>query len=57
MYWLCYDHNDPRYALIIYAAAAPGRYDQEYGYETQAEADEALHDALEQFYEWEESHE
>jgi hypothetical protein len=51
VYWLCYDEGDPRHALITYAAAAPGRYDQDYGYDTEADASEAHYAALEQFYE------
>ncbi len=57
MYWLCYDHNDPRYNVIIYAAVAPTDFDHVYGYETQQEAEDASTAALEAFYEWESSDE
>jgi hypothetical protein len=50
MYWLCYDHDDPRYAVIVYAAVAPEDYSNVYGYETRAEASEAHNDAVETFY-------
>jgi hypothetical protein len=52
MYWLCYDHDDPRHALILYAAVAPDEYDNVYGYESRQEANDALNAALEAFYEW-----
>lgn len=39
MYWLCYNNDGP--ISIIYAASAPDRYDNEYGYETEQEAVEA----------------
>ena len=50
MYWLCYDNDDPRVARIVYAAIAPDRFDNVYGYETEHEAVESLHEALETFY-------
>ena len=50
MYWLCYN-NDPRAALIIYAAVAPD-YDNVYGYDNRQDALDALNAALEAFYEW-----
>ena len=46
MYWLCYDQL-PGIAVIFYAAAAPDLYTHEYGYETEAEAEQALAEAQE----------
>lgn len=45
MYWLCYNNNDPRAALILYAAVAPDDYDNVYGYDNRQDALDALKDA------------
>lgn len=51
MYWLCWNDNDesPMF-VIIYAAVSPNEYDNEYGYDTEREAIDAMDDERDNFY-------